>query len=141
MNSFEAPKEEEKKEKAEPIANVCEISQAIILSKMSTDAQSASYKVNNLGDKKLLAEEMLPYFKTPYAIQCSKSYLVLVRQALEEHFTKLNEGRITTMKQSNVLNLIYIYQANIDCLTACRIEMKQILPEAELKLVHVFQTR
>ena len=35
---------------------------------MSTDAQTTLYKVKALGDKKLLAEEMLPYFKAPYAI-------------------------------------------------------------------------
>ena len=108
---------------------------------MSTDAQTASYKVKALGDKKLLAEEMLPYFKSPYAIYGSKSFLVLIRQALEEHYAKLSDGRITTLKQSNVLNLIYIYQANIECLTACRTEMKHILPESELKLIHALQGR
>ena len=43
------------------------------------------------------------------------------------------------MKQSNVLNLQLIYQANLDCLMACRIEMKQILPNAELKKIQEFQ--
>ena len=108
---------------------------------MSTDAQTASYKVKVLGDKKLLGDEMLPYFKAPYAIYGSKSYLILIRQALEDHFTKLNDGKISTFKQSNVLNLIHIYQANIDCLMACRLEMKHILPESELKLIHAFQIR
>ena len=132
---------EEKKRKTEPIANICEISQAIIFSKMSTDAQTASFKVKTLGDKKLLAEEMLPYFKAPYAIYGAKSYLIQLRLALEDHYAKLGSGKITTLKQSNVLNLIHIYQANIDCLTACRTEMKHVLPESELKQIHAFQNR
>jgi len=35
--------------------------------------------VNALGEKKLLNEEMLPYFKVPFAINCCKSYFILVR--------------------------------------------------------------
>ena len=50
----------------------------------------ASSKAKALCDKKLLAEEMLPYFKAPYAIYGSKSYMILIRQALEEHYTSLN---------------------------------------------------
>ena len=61
-----------------------------------------------------------------------------IRVALEEQIDKLNNGRITLMKQSNVLNLLLIYQANLDCLMACRIEMKQILPNAELKKIQEF---
>lgn len=43
------------------------------------------------------------------------------------------------MKQSNVLNLIHLYQANVDCLTTCRIEMKNILPDSELLKVRDMQ--
>ena len=53
-----------------------EICQAVILSKMNTDAQSATYKVKSLGEKKLIGEEMLPFFKAPFAVYGSKSYLV-----------------------------------------------------------------
>lgn len=43
------------------------------------------------------------------------------------------------MKQSNALNLLKIYQANIECLVACRIEMKEILPEDELRMLKALQ--
>jgi hypothetical protein len=36
-----------------------------------------------------------------------------------------------------VLNLVRVLQANIDCLTAIRVEMKQILPESELKAIYL----
>lgn len=121
---------------SEPIANITEVSQAIILSKMGVEAMSASYKVKSLGDKKLLNDEMLPYFKSAFSISCCKSYFILIRKALDEHIGKLNEGRITTVKQANVLNILRIFQANIDCLTAIRIELKHILPENELRAIH-----
>ena len=98
MDHFIPAIEEEKKRKTEPIANISEITQAIILSKMSIDAQTVSFKARALGDKKLLAEEMLPYFKAPFAIYGSKSYLIQIRIALEDHFAKLNDGKITGMK-------------------------------------------
>ena len=98
LDHYISPKEEEKKRKTEPIANISEISQAIIFSKMSTDAQAMSFKVKNLGDKKLLAEEMLPYFKSPFAVYGSKSYFIQIRLTLADHFDKLNDGKITTMK-------------------------------------------
>ena len=84
---------------------------------------------------------MLEYYKAPYAVYCNKSYFVLIRQALEEHMAKLKQGSITTVKQSNVLNLIKIYQANIDCARVCRINLKEILPENEVNLINVFQYR
>ena len=65
--------------------------------------------------------------------------MTLLREALEDHIDKLNEGKITLQKQSNVLNLLHIYQANINGMTACRIEMKEILPETEINLIHTFQ--
>ena len=64
--------------------------------------------------------------------------MIRLRQALDEHITKLNVGKITTMKQSNVLNLLHIYSANIAALSACRIEMGHILPDSELKLIQAF---
>ena len=44
LDSFSPPREERKR-RTEPIANITEICQAIILSKMSTDAQQVSYKI------------------------------------------------------------------------------------------------
>jgi len=43
------------------------------------------------------------------------------------------------MKQSNVLNLLRIYIALIDCSTACRIELKKILPDSELHEINKLQ--
>ena len=56
-----------------------------------------------------------------------------VRQALEEHLDILEDGRVDQVKQSNVLNLMHIFQANIDCLVTCGIEMKKLLSTNELK--------
>lgn len=106
---------------------------------MGKSAQSVSYKARALGEKKLLNEEMLPYFKFPYAVQCTKSNMILVRETLEKHLDQLSEGKVTTLKQSNAYNLIQIYQANIDCVTAIRIELKHFLPESELKAIHAMQ--
>ena len=111
----------------------------MILSKMGVEALSASYKVKSMGDKKLLAEEMLPFFKSAFSVSCCKSYFILIRESLEEHIAKLDDGKITTIKQSNVLNLLRIYKANIDCLVAIRIELKHILPEAELRAITALQ--
>ena len=38
-----------------------------------------------------------------------------------------------------MLNLLRIYKANIDCLVAIRIELKHILPEAELHAIVALQ--
>ena len=133
------PQQEATKKTVEPIANINDVCLSIVLSKMSTEAQQASFKACALGDKKLLGEEMLPYFKAPFAIYGSKSYFILIREVLEEQLTKLDDGKITTDKQSNVLNLLRIYQANVECLVACRIEMKDILPETELRSIKAFQ--
>ena len=57
----------------------------MILSKMGVDALSASYKVKSMGDKKLLGEEMLPYFKYAFSVSCCKSYFILIRETLQEH--------------------------------------------------------
>lgn len=61
-------KPEPKQTTVEPIANLHDVCLSIVLSKMGTEAQTASFKTRALGDKKLLAEEMLPYFKGPFAI-------------------------------------------------------------------------
>ena len=140
LKQWEVPVMHKAPRTTEPIANITEVSQAIILSKMGVEALSASFKVKSLGDKKLLKEEMLPYFKSAFAISCCKSYFILIRQSLAEHISKLSEGKITPIKQANVLNLLRIFQANIDCLTAIRIELKHILPESELKAIHELQT-
>lgn len=61
-----------------------ELTYSIILSKMSTEAQSASYKARMLGDKKLIGEEMLKYYKAPFSVYLCKSYFILLREQLEE---------------------------------------------------------
>ena len=136
-----APEQDTKKKALRSLPDIEDICNAIVLSKMSLDAQSMSYKVNKLDDKNLIGEEMLEYYKAPYAVYCNKSYFILIRQALEDHMVKLKQGSITTVKQSNVLNLIKIYQANIDCARVCRINLREILPENEVNLINVFQYR
>ena len=139
INHWLPPEQEEVKRTTEPIANLHLVCESLILSTMGKGAQSVSYKARALGEKKLLNEEMLPYFKFPYAVQCTKSNMILVRQTLEKHLDQLSEGKVTTLKQSNAYNLIQIYQANIDCVTAIRIELKHFLPESELKAIHAMQ--
>ena len=39
------------------------------------------------------------------------------------------------MRQSNVLNLLHIYYANINSLIACRINLKELFDEQELKAI------
>ena len=75
---------------------------------------------------------MLPYYKRQYAVNCSQDYLILVREILQEQLTKLESGKITTFNQKNALSMLILYQGNIDCLIACRIEFKHILPSEEL---------
>ena len=123
---------------SEPIEDICEVSQAMILSKMGVESLTASHKVKSLGDKKLLNDEMLPFFKRPFAVSCCKSNFILIRENLVEKINALN-GRITTIKQLNVLNLLRIYQANIDCMTAIRADLNKILPESELHAIHAMQ--
>ena len=45
------------------------------------------------------------------------------------------------MKQSNVLNLIHVYFTNINSLLVCRINMKELFDEKELKAMNTFQTK
>ena len=45
-----------------------------------------------MGETKLVGEEMLGYYKAPFAVYCNKSYFILLRQALEEHMPKLKQG-------------------------------------------------
>lgn len=70
---------EESKKAAE---NVHDVTLAIILSKMGSEGLQASHKVKVLGDKKLVAEEMLPFYKRQYAVNCSRDYIVLLRETL-----------------------------------------------------------
>ena len=65
--------------------------------------------------------------------------MVLLRESLDEQIDKMNDGKITTMKQSNVLNLMKIYAANIAALAACRIEMQDILSEDEVSNIQRLQ--
>ena len=83
----------------------------------------------------------MEYYKVPFAVNCNKSFLILIRQSLEDHLQKLKQGKITALKQSNVLNLIHIYQANLDSCIACRISLKDLLPEREHNLINLLQYR
>ena len=67
-----------------PIPDVVEMCSAIVLSKMGLHAQEMSYRVKELGEKRLVGEEMLEYYKPPFAVYLNKSYFILIRQTLEE---------------------------------------------------------
>lgn len=84
---------------------------------------------------------MLGYYKTPFAVNCSKSFMVVLRQALEDHLSKLKQGSRSTLKQANALNLIKLFQANLDCMKACRIDLKEILPDSEFNLIGILKSR
>ena len=72
---------------------------------------------------------MLPFYKRAFSVNLSKDYIVQLRenlcQCLKRHSENI-EG------QRDALSMIYLYQANIDCLIACRIELKHIFDQAEL---------
>lgn len=106
---------------------------------MGTASLTTSHKVKQLGDKSLLNEEMLPFFKRPFAISCCRSYLILIRENLVESIAKLEDGKITNLKQFAVLNLLRIYQANIDCMATIRANLKRILPESEFRAILALQ--
>lgn len=116
--------------------NIHEVCKAIILSKMSIEAVQASERARLLRESsELSGQEMFAFFRAPYAIKVSSNYLVQIREALEESFDGLNNGRITLIKQSIVLSLLHIFEANINCLIKCRLQMNQVLPLAELKKI------
>ena len=57
---------------------------------MALEARTAQFKINQLKDKRLEGEEMLPYVKTAYSVFCSKSYLIALRVCLEEQVENLH---------------------------------------------------
>ena len=134
-----SPEREESKRRTEPIANIEDITQALILSKMGVEAQTMDYKVTALGEEELEGEEVLAYYKAPFAVSCRLSYMVSLREALEEHIGKLNDGQVTTMKQSNVLNLLRVYTANLQAMFACRIDLIKLFSAQEAQLVKNLQ--
>jgi len=85
---------------------------AIVLSKLGVEAQTALFKLQKLGERQLVGEEMLPFFKTSYSVYCTSSYLVLIRESLESAIEKLKEGKVNLTDQANALNLLYLYLAN-----------------------------
>ena len=135
---YKPPQEEQKRTTMSP-DNITDICSTIIFSKMSGEARTAQFKITQLKDKRLEGEEMLPYIKAANAVYCSKSYLVALRQCLEEQIDSLNKDELTTQKQSNVLNLLHIYLTNINSLICCRINLKDIFDERELKAITSMQ--
>lgn len=106
---------------------------------MGTEAQTALFKLKQLGEKKLVAEEMLPFYKRPFSVNLSKDYIVLIRETLCTCLAKLQQGKLSVVDQRNTLNLLFLYQANIDSLIACRIELKHIFDMTELNKIKELQ--
>ena len=61
--------------------------------------------------------------------------MISLREALEEHIDKLNDGKIDLLKQSNVLNLLKVYLANMASMTSLRIELVKMLSKKEVQLI------
>ena len=114
---------------------------AVILSKMGVEAQTALFKVKNLGSKQLVAEDMLPFFKRSYSVYCSRSYLILLRECLEQALEKISndQDQVSLFNQANALNLLYLYLANLQSLIACSIQFKIIFSEEEMKALKVLE--
>lgn len=127
--------------KGEPIDGIHEATLSIILAKMSTEAQTAIFKLGQLGDKKLAGEEMLAFIKRKFSVVCSKDFISILRSALSTQIEKVVEGRVTTMVQKNLLDLILVFRANIECLVACRIELKDLLSEDEQRAIKMMQKK
>ena len=137
-----SPYEEQKRINNEPpIENVSEICQGIILTKMSVDAQEAVAKIDKLGNKKVVEENMLPFFKVPYAVYPTKSFFNQVRLALVDMIAEINDGgQASTLKQSNLLSLLHIYYANVRTLEVCHVDLKEFFEAEELEVVREFAT-
>ena len=54
---------------------------------------------------------------------------------------KLKQGAQTKIKQLNVLNLLKIFIANIECLQACRMKLSDILSANEINMLSLLQFR
>ena len=86
------------------------------------------HNLGKLGNKKLDADNILTFYKVPYAVYGSKSFLVLIRQALQDSIEELNNGN-GVFRQSNALHLLNVYKANFESLLACRMNIKDIFEE------------
>lgn len=138
---FFKPQFEERKRTTMSPDNIDDICTAIIFSKMAFEARTVQYKIFLLKEKRLEGDEMLPFIKHPFSNYFSRTYLVALRESIEEQVQKLIQGPMDFIKQSNVLNILHIYSANINSLLACRINLKEIFEEKELKAIHNMQSK
>ena len=108
---------------------------------MSVDAQEAVAKIDKLGKNKVADENMLPFFKVPYAVFPTKSFFNYARQALIDMIAEVNDGGpISTLKQSNLLSLLHIYYANVRTLEVCHVDLKDFYETEELEVIREFAT-
>ena len=101
---------------------------------MGTKAEEVSDQIEKARvNKHPEGNEMLKFFKYPYAVYCSQEYLSLLRETLSSQLSKLQQdgAAITGMQLKNTLNLLTILQANVDCLAMIKIKPKSFLSEEE----------
>lgn len=84
---------------------------------------------------------MLAYVKTKFTVSMSKSYFIVLRKAICDLIDKVTTGRVTTTVQKNLLDLIHVFIANVECMVACRIQFPDLLPKDELRLLKQMQDK
>ena len=77
-------------------------------------------------------KQVFGLFRAPYAVYCKPSFLSLVIANLESHL-RVHQASESEFEQSNVLNLIHVLQANLECMTACGLKPTQILTPDDLE--------
>ena len=71
----------------------------MILCEMRIKAQQSLLKLDSLGETIPASEEMLAYFKTPFATFLSRDMFNLIRKNIEELSKKTLEGKVTVLFQ------------------------------------------
>lgn len=80
---------------------------AVILSIMGVEARTAEYKLNKKGTKKLENDEILEFFKVPFAVALREDFFITLRNLLQESIVAVNSGkRHTPLELFELLNLL-----------------------------------
>ena len=76
----------------------------------------------------------MQFFRVANAVHCTPGFLGEVRSNLDSEIRDLMTLNCASesLTQLNVLNLIYVLLANIDCMQACKLQFSEVVPEAEL---------
>lgn len=89
-----------------------------------------------MGYKKLKNEELLEYFKVPFAVSLREDFLITLRVFLQESIESvLSSQQHSLVDLMELLNLLKIYSVNVHCLVKCRVDQRVLLSETELTQV------